>query len=169
MFMKTLSMIAISVFAVVAAASQSAPTQQLTPIYAMLDALTVKKDMKGLTKMLTSITTKDCVFITAQGKKQTVSDVTGSMTMQMGMIDKVVKSTSHIDKIANSGNSVVATVTSAYELLTKAGGDGKTHKIEGTSKSDDTWIKVGASWRLKSSKTLKEATTMDGKPVSGMG
>lgn len=165
--MRRLSIFTVGILAFAAVSAQGAQTQKIAPLYAKLDALSVKKDIAGMTKLLKEISTKDCIFINKQGKKQSPTEVLSDMAMQLSAIGKFEKSTSHIDKTTVKGDNMVAFVTSNYALLTKAGPDGKTHKIAGTSQSEDTWVKSGSSWKLKLSKTTKESTTMDGKPIPG--
>ncbi len=166
--MKKFSVLMLGLAVATAMASQSVATDKLAPIYAKLDSLSLKKDMAGLSKFLTEMAAPDCVFINKTGKKQTPKEILGDMGAQMNAIDKFVKSSSHIDKAtAPKGGIIVATVTSTYSILTKKGPDGNAHKITGSSQSQDTWVKSGPTWKLKISKTIKETTLMDGKPLPG--
>gem|GEM_PF-2041087 len=166
-FMKKISTLAIALLAVSAMAGSAADVKKIAAVYSKMDGYSVKKDMTGLKSLLNSIATKDCAFTDPKGKAQTVGQVLGQMAMQMGAIDKFITSTSHIDKTTEKGTTIVATVSSNYALLTKAGADGKAHKIEGSSVSIDTWVKVGSDWKLQGSKTTKETTKMDGKVFPG--
>ena len=165
--MKKFSTFVVAVVAASAFAGSAGDVKKITATYAKMDACSVKKDVQGLRALLTGIATKDCAFVDHTGHKQSVDQVLNQMAMQMGAIDKFSKSTSHVDKTVEKGATITAIVSSAYALVTKAGPDVKTHKVEGTSISEDTWVKVGTEFKLKSSKTTKETTKMDGKAFPG--
>ncbi len=166
--MKKLSILAICVAATSAFAYQGSTKSTLMGIYNKLDSLSVKKDMTGLTKLLKQVATKDCFFITGKGEKQTVEKALSDMSKQMKVIVKFMNSTTHIDTLTTKGSMAVARVSSSYKLTSPIDPSGTPHLIESSQVSEDTWVKVGADWKLKSSKTLKENTKIDGKVVSGM-
>lgn len=164
------SLLAVASVTAFSLAAQGDITQKLQAVYSKLDALALKKDMTNLTKVLYENTTKDCVFIAkpdANGKREqkTREDTMKTMTGVMPLVDKIDMSKSHIDHVKVGPNSVVATVTSILAMTTKKTDATPAHKIVEKSTSEDTWVKVGGSWKLKSSKTLTDVVTQDGKTV----
>ncbi len=70
-----------------------------------------------------------------------------------------------LGKITTTGNTakLLSTVTGVAQMKQ---GDGKMHKIVGTSIDEETWVKVGNAWKLRKMATVKESTTLDGKAVN---
>lgn len=46
-------------------------------------------------------------------------------------------------------------------------GRGKLMKYRADSVSDEIWVPLNATWKIKSSRTVNEKQTLDGKPVGG--
>jgi len=162
---KPISILSACVVVALAFGSQAKAPAAIAAIYAKLDAVTLKKDVAGFSKLLGDVATKDCTIIDSKGKSTSASKTMASMAKELAQFDKVNKSSSHIDKTVDKGSTVVLTVSSVLDVTAKSP-DGKAHQFVQTSTSDDTWVKVGSSWKLKLSKTTKEKTTLDGKPYS---
>jgi len=168
--LKSLVFVAILAVATSAMATHSDVSSKLRALYAKMDSLSMKKDVPGLSAFLKKTSTDDCTFISKPGKSGVPERKSRDQAMQtlarvMPVIDKVSTCASHIDSIHVSGSSAVATVTSRIVMITKAGSGGPAHKIAQKSKSEDTWVLVGGSWKLKVSKILTETVSQDGKEI----
>ena len=78
----------------------------------------------------------------------------------------IPSSRTSVDKLDLGKTSAVVTVSSSMMAIGPKGRDGHSQTIVLTSRSQDTWIKVGSSWKLKSIKTLSDKMTIDGRIVS---
>jgi len=162
---------ALLVIAASAAAAQSGESKKLQTIYSKLDALAMKKDIPGLRTLLHQVSTTDCVFIGVPDKSGKVQKKNRDETLQslervMPIIDAVTLSASHIEHLSAGKGFITVLVTSTTKMTTKKmPQDGKVHQIAEFSTSEDSWIKVGGNWKLKSSKTLTDKITNDGKSV----
>jgi len=134
--------------------------------YGELNGLILKKDVAGMKKLFGSIAHKDFVYVHKDGRKQSGPEMLNEMTSQLGMVTKVNRSTTKINKVEVKGSTAVATVTSAY-AMTMVGPDKKSHRIAGQTLTHDTWTKTASGWKLKMVKTVKETATFDGKPMPG--
>jgi len=169
---RSLSLVALLAIAGSVLAVQSDVTKSIQAIYSKLDALSIKKDIPGLTKLLKQNSTPDCAFIgktdkSGKTEKKNRDETMAQMAGFMPFIDVVNVSTSHIDSVKMGKGSLVASVTSVVAMTLKKGQDGKVHKIVQNSKSQDTWVNVGGSWKLKVSKIVTESATQDGKAIPG--
>ena len=170
--MKTISSLILIVAAGSALAAQASAKQKIAAYYTKSDALTLKKDIPGLSKLLTNVTTSDFVSIEKPNEKGVSAKKTRAETLAViaqviPLVDKFDRAESHIEKYTPGSGSIVVTVTTSVAITTKPDPKGKVHKLVDIAKSDDTWVKVGADWKLKSSKTLSEKMTENGQPFTG--
>ncbi len=163
---KLASLLALSLAAVASFGAQSDVKHKITDAYAKMDAMTVKMDGVGLTKLLMATSTPDCVFI-EEGMTHTRKEMLDRMKVSFASLSSITGSTSHIDSWSIGANSLTTHVSSSLSAVTKAGQDGKTHRVKQTSKSVDLWVKVGGAWKLKSTKDSNVVGYMDGNKVKG--
>lgn len=134
----------------------------------------LKKDFAGWKKQKLDNSTADFASYgkpdkTGKAKKKTRVDEFKEMDQILPMIDSVPKSISHVDHLTIGPKTIVATVTSMGEMKTKKlPQDNKSHTFGGTSTTVDTWVKVGATWKMKTTKTISDKMVIDGKPMPGM-
>jgi hypothetical protein len=156
------------------APAQGDPTKAIAAYYAKDDALALKADYAGLKKLKLENSTSDFVSVVKAGKTgktitRTRADEFAQLDGFSKIIDSIVKSNSHIDRITQGKKAIVVTVTSSGELKTKKlPQDGKVHRLANTGTSEDTWVKVGGAWKIKQSKSLTSKMLLDGKPLPGM-
>jgi ketosteroid isomerase-like protein len=117
----------------------------------------VKEDFDSLTKMCTA----DCTF-TDSGQTMDVKQMVSMMKAEMAKC-KDTKMASTILTCSVKGN--IATCTTHDIMSTsEQGPDKKWHKFMTDGTSKDTFTKSGNIWLMKSSITVSEKMTMDGKP-----
>ena len=166
--MKSLKISVIILMAATVASSLAIDAQSnIKAIYKSLDALTMKKDVDGLKKMIQSNTTKDFTYVGDDGKTLTGDAVFSNLAEQMKSIDKVKSSSTSLVSIVKKGDTITVKTKSATEMTAKTPGDEKLHVIKTTEGSVDIWKKVGAKWLLQSVKITSSGTWLDGKKVSG--
>jgi len=169
--LKPLSLIVIVAFAYSPALAQSDAVKTMNAYYAKDDALTLKMDFAGLKKLKGEYSTKDYVSYgqpdkNGKAKKSTRAEEFKSLDGIAAFIDSVKSGQSHIEHLTLGKTTAVAIVSSRGELKTKKlPSDGKAHMMGSISVSQDTWIKVGRSWKMKTSKTLSSHVTLDGRPL----
>jgi len=163
--LKSLIVVGILAAAGIATASQADMAKKLQTIYSKLDALSLKKDMAGLTKLLNQVSTPDCIFV-SKTQKMTRDQTMQQMAVVMPKIDTVTTSTSHVDGVKMVGGSLVASVHQTVAMTTKPTKEtGPAHKIVQKTSSEDTWVKSGGTWKLKISKIVTETIIQDGKEI----
>jgi len=152
------------------AGKQADPSPQIKAFYSDDDALFQKMDAAGAIKLVTDNFEPDYVSYSkpdASGKrtKRTLAVEIASIKQIMNLTESIPKSESRVESLEVTGDTAVAKVTSTIEMKTKPGPGGRpSHTLTAFSKSEDTWIKVGASWKLKSAKILESTMAIDGKP-----
>ena len=164
-----LSSLVLSAVAALAFAGQPALSPTISGYYKKNDLLTLKKDVPGLAKLLNATTTDDFLFTGKPDRMGKTSTRTRSQTEQgmaqvMPLIEKFTQSVSHIQRSVVTKTSAVVTVKTIISWVTKLQPDGKTHKLENHATVEDTWVKIGGSWKLKASKNTSGKLTIDGKP-----
>ena len=172
--LKTLSLLALGALACSSAFARADAPAPIKAYYAKEDSLMLKGNFEGLKKLQLDNSTPDYVSISKPDKsgkvrKKTRTEDVAQIDQFSKIIDSVTQSVSHIDSVTIGKNTATVVVTSTGELSTKkaAFGDGKAHIMSNTSKSQDTWVKVGGSWKMKISKELTDNLKIDGKPAPG--
>jgi hypothetical protein len=171
---RILSVFALGAVACSVALAQSSAEKFIRAYYAKDDALMLKMDFVGWRKQKVEVSTSDYVSIgkpdkTGKAKKKTRADEFKEMDQILPMIASVLKSVTHVDHFTTGPTTILVTTTSSGEMKTKKlPQDGMSHTIGGTSTSIDTWVKVGASWKIKTTKTISDKMMIDGKPMPGM-
>lgn len=172
--LRTFALISIATFASSVALAQNQIPPAVRAYYDKENALTLKVDFDSLKKLRAEISTKDYVYVSKPNKagvvtKKSRSEEDAQMDQLKSLIQSITKSTNHFDQVTLSNSTLVLVITSTGELKTKPmGGDGKAHLISNTAKSEDTWVKVGGTWKMKSSKSISDRMTFDGKAAPGM-
>ncbi len=161
---RILSVFTLGAIACSAAFAQSNAEKFIRAYYAKDDALMLRMDFAGWRKLKVEISTSDYLSYGKQDKTGSVvsrrPELTNlrEWTQDRGpLIESVPNSITHVDHLTIRPTTILATVTSSGEMKTKKlPQDGKTHTIGGTTKSVDTWVKVGGSWKMKMTKRLFE-------------
>lgn len=145
-------------------AGQRQSTQGFQSLYNQATALTLKKDMPGLTKFYKRTRTENYIYVSAHNEKRTLQELLNAMSAVMAQYD--VKTCSvHVDKVKVSKTSTVLEVTTELLLVKRSSPDKKVHTLGQTVHGQDVWIDFNSSWKLGYSKVLSESFTVDGKPV----
>lgn len=134
--------------------------KEIQALYDKMDAAAAKKDVKGMTASLDP----NYVAVSASGQKMTLQQMKGQMTQLMAML-KEIKTKTVIQKITLKGKT--ATVNSK-QSLTSTGTNPQSQqpmKIEVQDTSTNTWVKSGATWKLKETKSLSTKQFLNGKPI----
>jgi len=139
---------------------------KLQTSYDEVEKLILRKDIRGVSKLLTETRTSDYI-LDAKSGKHALTDVIRSLSTVLPTFDKVTRATVHIDHLTVKGPIVIATITANLVLATKPLQDGKVHTIAEEATGDDTWVRVGDKWKLKLSKVLKSTFYRDGKQTKG--
>jgi len=143
-------------------AQDDAVKLKLQALYDQVDALKLKKDADGLAKYLASTRTPDYVFEAKSGRHN-LAEMIKSMRTVFKLFDKVTRATVHIDTFKLDGTTATVVITSSTEMKTKMLEDKRFHTIAEEATGVDTWVKKDGDWKLKYSRSLKEAFIKDGK------
>ncbi len=101
--MKSIKFVSLAVMSIMAVASfgaQADVKRSLTGAYAKMDALTMKMDSAGLTKLLLATSTPDCIFVEG-GMKHTRSEMIDRMKVNFASLNGVTESTSHVRQVVH--------------------------------------------------------------------
>lgn len=144
---------------------QAAPVQEeakeLQEHYAHLDQALKDKKIDVMASMIT----EDFKFQTKDGKsldhKQTLQ-----LTEQMfSALQTIHESVSKVEKVEEGDNATTLVATVKQTLKgTITGPDGKPQELVVVTLSKDQWIETDDGWKIKSTKTIEETSTLDGKP-----
>jgi hypothetical protein len=150
--------------------AQKGLSPSIKAYYAKNDALTIKKDLKGVQKLYADTYTADFVSLgnpNKSGKVTTRSRAQEIATVAQAIpfIDKFAKFETRIDHVTLGTGTATIKTTSRVLMQTVADPSGKKHEISGSSTSEDLWVLVGGVWKMKSSKTITEDMKMDGQAI----
>jgi hypothetical protein len=82
----------------------------------------------------------------------------------MSMTGKISKSDVDIVKITPKGDTAIVRTSMNYAMTMKDPTTKKDQHWTGKSLTDDTWKKVGKTWKLYRVEAISEEMTVDGKP-----
>jgi ketosteroid isomerase-like protein len=145
--------------AAVAGAQQSLSIvrTQMERLYAMAATAFEKQDVKAIKDRMHP----DYRYTDRSGKVTTLRDVEQMMRAQFAaMTDQKVKY--EIKSVRRDGQAVITRVEFHFTGKTRGG---KPDTIESKGISDDTWVKDGDRWLLRSVKLVEERTLVNGKPA----
>lgn len=134
----------------------------LQPFYTKVADSAKARNYKTLETLFMENTTPNFAYL-RKGKRYSISEILTSYRSLRTM----VKYKSHrkvVEKTSVSGATAQLTVLTTQEFNVR-GPDGKVHVMGQTERTLDTWIRQGAKWLWVESKSLSEASTMDGKPI----
>lgn len=137
----------------------------LQALYDKTDAATAKKDIKGLTAYLAP----DFQVLSDKGGKAMNLEQAKS---QMGMVFKQVqsfKAKSVVQKVTLKGSTATVTVKQNVTAAIMNPQTGKPSKLLMDVVAEDIWVKSGAGWKEKSSKSISTKQSLDGKSIAGPG
>lgn len=122
----------------------------------------MKKDAEGLL----AYTAPDYVHTDKKGNKMKLEQMR-QMMPQLFAITSDIKAKTTITKITVKGKQAKVAVSEHAEMMMTNPQTQKQGKVVADSSSQDVWMKTGKGWMKKSSKTLTERATFDGKPMPG--
>lgn len=149
---------------VVHADATSDARKQIQGQYDKMLAALQKKDLDAFGAMCAP----NCVFIDKQHPKGIALKEWKALGKQALGFMKTVKPTIQIHSFGLMGSSAVVDSTQTVTMTAVSPKDKSTHTFHSDQKVRDTWVKSGSAWLLKSSNTLSEKDTFDGKPAPGM-
>lgn len=144
--------------AAVVLADQKADLQKQ---YNGISAAVKKKDLKASMAYLTS----DYVDIDIKGKKHSRKEFEALIKQQFQLPLKMSTFDIKVTKVTPKGADLVVENSSKLIFSITDPNTKKTHKLEQNSTSRDVWVKSKEKWLLKSSTTLTQKRTIDGKEI----
>ena len=151
-----------AVFAITPAFAQDHAKDKvyLLNAYKKIDAATNKKDLKGWAVFMhpdfTDINTKGKT--TLHSKKEAEAQYADIFAHADNLF---LQTTVTGVTFTNEGALVKSRSKNGFTFTN----NGKTQKVMGTAAYEDLWVKSGDKWLVKRSRTTKESTLMNGKPV----
>lgn len=148
----------------VARADNSAVKRELAARY---DEFTAAFKQKNVDKMM-AITAPG--FTMKMPRNQTADAARARVLLQQAitLVQSISKVNTRIDKLSVQGGQAIATVTQTMAAK-MTGQDQKPHAVTTTSVSRDTWVKSKKGWLMKSTESISEKSTVDGKFVGPQG
>jgi hypothetical protein len=163
---KKAAILLVSALAGMCMAGQTQVPAPIKTYYQQADALLKKMDAPGLEKLTLASHTKDFESTTLPDKSGKVSHRSLPETIrfikpQLTLMEEFTKVVSHIDNAKNDGDSFVLTISSNISATMKKMRDGLAHKLVVMGTSEDTWVKSGVTWMLKTTKVVSRRVTLD--------
>ena len=161
----SLALVLASTGAMAAQSAKPSDAQKIAAFYDKQDAVMLSNNAGRLTKFFRENLTPDFVLIempdsTGNRHQTNLADAIDEWSM---FVDegKYTKYTHTVDHIAIGKGSAVVRITVSVVCRLK-GSDA--HVIKSKSSVEDEWVKVGKTWKMKSSKSLGDNQSVDGKP-----
>ena len=165
--LRALAMVAILASAGRGIAAQSDAPRSILGYYSQRDALATNRDSLGFAKLMTANATSDYVGINMPNRKSVPTISRLSKTLKG--IARIMAELKKRDKTKNTYVSHIdhSTITRSSVIVTMSQGNsyGKVHAFVENNTWKDTWVKVGALWKLKSTKYLSSKASVDGMPT----
>jgi hypothetical protein len=114
-------------------------------------------------KAIIALETDDFTLKTFHGKILNREEANAVLEQNLAFLKTVSKIDEDIIEIKVENGTATVMVAEKMTGTTIPDRQGKGHILEGATKSRDIWIKKDDKWMVKSSETLEEATTLDGK------
>lgn len=149
--------------AVSANAQSSDASHRIQALYDQAGGLLAKQDVKGFINFLRQTRTRGYVYMT-KFSHHTLDEMVKSMAMVLSTY-RVTMSSVHIEKIKQTGNEAVVTVTSRIGLETIPQKSKAKHTIDQVAHGEDSWVLLGNEWKLKLSRVESESALQDGHPL----
>lgn len=130
--------------------------------YDKISRLSIKKDAKRLEKLTKKNASSCFVFIDAMESTMDLASTLGQNREQLARIHKFNKNSNKIVGIRKVGTDLICTVQTNYDVYLDSMGK---KRVVGTSISQDTWIKTISGWKIRTSKIVKESSTLNGVPM----
>ena len=165
MILKTTSLLTLCFAGSICMAADAKAT--ITGIYDKITALTIKKDVAGLQKMLKDHATPDFTFTGPDKRTIKAGEMMDMMKSQLLLIDKIGKMTTKIDKFTLKGNTATVVTTNITSMTMKLPNDPKVHVMGSTEISTDVWKLVKGVWKIQNIKVTDSKMTQDGKALAG--
>jgi ketosteroid isomerase-like protein len=134
--------------------------KQIQAEYNKIDAAAAKKDVKGMTASMTS----DFVDTNEKGEKTALKDLREKMGQVLAMT-KSLKIKTTVEKVTLKGSTATASVKQTADISQLPPNVKTPVKMHSDETLTSVWVKSGAGWKIKSSKTNTSKQTLDGKPM----
>jgi len=138
--------------------------------YRKRDGFVIAKNSSGMQKLIESTHVKGYEGTslpdkTGKSKKTNLAHLVESMNKLFATYGKIDGMTSKFTHVTSSKDSAVVTVASEMHGSVKDP-DGQPHTVAASGTNVDTWVRVGGSWKIKTSKTASSKILIDGKAVN---
>lgn len=153
------ALLAVSVALSSGSAARADDKSDINALYTKIEAAMKAKNVKGIM----ALGTPDFVTID-HGQKMDAKQSAAMMEQQFKMIKSFDSLKMKLSKIDIKGKNAVATTTYSFNGDI-TGPDGKQHKMADKGVTKDILVKTPKGWLFKSSETISQHPTMDGKPV----
>jgi ketosteroid isomerase-like protein len=142
-------------------AQESEVRKELEALYAKRDAALKAKDVA----YITSLETDDFTRKSKDGKTVDRKQADAEMDMINTVIKEVTTFKTTLDDVKQGENGEVTVLISDKGALILIGDGNQEHKVEGSGKGRDVWVKTDQGWKIKSHEEVESNTTVDGKPA----
>jgi hypothetical protein len=133
-----------------------------------IEALYAKRDKAMLNKdfaVLKSMETEDYTDKKKDGKVSNREQADSEIDQLAPMIKEVQSFWTKVESIKEGEDDEVIVEISDGGKISIVDPEGKTHLIEGSGKSRDTWEHTDKGWKIKAHENLESTTKLDGKPI----
>lgn len=146
--------------AATAAIAQDADKKAIVSAYAALDKAINSKNVNGMTAYMTS----DFKMKSQMGQTVTRDQFVSAVKSQIGMAQSISSKTT-VQSVVIKGTTATVSTSGVSKLVILEPQTKAAHKIDVSSKSVATWVKVQGSWKMKFLEQKDSKVLMDGKPM----
>jgi hypothetical protein len=133
-----------------------------------IEAIYAKRDKAMLNKDFASIKSMEAEEYTEtkkDGKVLNREQADAEVDQLAPMIKEVQSFWTKVEGVKEGEDDEVIVEISDGGKISLVDPEGKTHIIEGSGKSRDTWEHTDKGWKMKSHVSLESTTKLDGKPI----
>ncbi len=126
----------------------------------------MKKDFTQVKKLIKGEIAPNFVY-EENGRRQSLEQMLAGIKMGIGQMN-LRYANSKVLTLMNKGTSQVATVHHQIGG-TAVGEDKKMHKMTFDGVSENTYVKIGKTWKMSKMRWIKQSTMIDGKEIPTQG
>lgn len=128
--------------------------------YAAMDRAAAKKDVPSMMRYFADDFTYKPKNGPAMSRQQAQQQLEGQFKMAKKLVPR-----STVQSVKVSGNQAVVSADQVVRIVVANPQAKKDVTIDVSSQTRDTWVKSGATWKLKKIETVKETMKIDGKTM----
>ena len=153
--------VSIPLFGVAVKADDEHVRKEIEAIYAKRDKAMLNKDFA----FIKSTEAEEYTEKKKDGKVLNREEADAEIDQLAPMIKEVQSFWTRVESVKEGEDEEIIVEISDGGKISLVDPEGKTHIVEGSGKSRDTWEHTDKGWKIKSHVSLESTTKLDGKPI----